>query len=339
MNRLSISILLLGIPPLLSCGKGPVDGVKSGDTATNVGSDFGTLDGCQSMATWMERCGDESVDLNLIVEECNTEVARISQECNQSTADAYVLGLQQSYECLLELEYCGTEEDALLHPDALETCGALFTEQNAAYEECTQDEIIELGNETEPQIFEPVEIEYLPPPQLRNILILEDDDFFALELPFALTFFEEEVFVLTITSNGLVLVGNQNQDGCCYGLSIPQMDEFNGLIAMGWGDLIPNRSRPAMWDIVGESPNREVWVQYNNVPAISSRTDYVSSTMRWVENTEYIDLFIESINYSEAMTIGVESSDGMMAVVHPEHNAQSIQIARTALRYTVEVPQ
>ena len=337
MNRLSISILLLGIPLLLSCGIGPGDGVKSGDTAINVGSDFGTLDGCQSMATWMERCGDESVDLNLIVEECNTEVARISQECNQSTADAYVLGLQQSYECLLELEYCGTEEDTLLHPDALESCGALFTEQNTAYEECTQSDTSD--NDTVQHVFEPTPIDYSPPPPMGNMLHLTDDDFTILELPFAVEFFGEMLTTLTITSNGLVLVGSQQQDGCCYGLSIPQMDEFNGLIAMGWGDLIPSREQTVFWEVEGVEPNRELWIQYQNVPAIASSTEHVSSSMRWVENTEYIDLFVESINYSESMTIGVESSDGIWAVVHPDHNAQSIQLARTALRYTVEVPQ
>jgi hypothetical protein len=285
----------------------------------------------------MTLCGDNTVDTDAVIEECSLEADRIAQTCDSEVSQAYLSGLQQAYDCLLDLEYCGTEEDVLAQPDAMSVCGALFDVENSAYVACTNDTGVDqspVDAQREPEV-----IDYIPASTLRNQVVLEDDDSKVLELPFEVTFFGEAQTHLTITSNGLILMGEQDRDGCCYGQSLPQFDEYNGLIALGWGDLIPTGDRMVRWQVMGEAPNRELWIQYDNVPAITSATEHVSSRMRWTEGMNEVEIFIDSIWYTEAMTVGIESGDANWAVVSPAFNAQPIQTERVAHRYSVEVPQ
>ena len=82
-----------------------------------------------------------------------------------------------------------------------------------------------------------------------------------------------------------------------------------------------------------------MWIQFDSVPAITDLDEHVSSRMRWVEGTQYVDIFLDSIVYSEAMTVGVESHDGAWASVLPEYNAVPIQAQKIAHRYSVGVPE
>ena len=87
---------------LWACGV-PGDGTKSVDTASE-GTFGSALDGCQSMAKWMTLCGDDTVDTNAVIEECSLEADRIAQTCDSEVSQAYLSGLQQAYDCLLDLE-------------------------------------------------------------------------------------------------------------------------------------------------------------------------------------------------------------------------------------------
>ena len=64
--------------------------------------------------------------------------------------------------------------------------------------------------------------------------------------------------------------------------------------------------------------------------------EHVSSRMRWVEGTQYVDIFLDGILYSEAMTVGVESQDGAWASVLSESMGFQLR-QRVAHRYSVGV--
>ena len=333
-------ILLYSIVSVLSwsCGspKNEYLGADSGfDAAVVNGSD-----GCNSMAKWMSLCGDEALDVDAVIDQCMAEVERIESLCDEEVALQYSVGLEVAYECFLNLGFCGTEEDVEMNPDAGDQCGQLFEDQIDMDQECLMVEDTESDTQFDSTVgLPPDEIEYEPAFTLRNQLNLTDDDFEVLELPYALSFFGEVYTALTITSNGLLLLGDVPYDGCCHGAEIPKVDEYNGLIALGWGDLVPNPDRPVSWQVVGEEPHRELWIHYDQIPAITNMDDHISTHMRWIEGEQYIDIFLDSIVYSEEMTVGVESGDGRWAVVLNEHNSQPIQTEKTAFRYSVEIPQ
>ena len=325
------------ILPLLVLGCGlPGDGLKYADTAGE--GTFGSVDaGCEMMAKWMVECGVDSVQQDTVLEACLQEIEVLSTECTTEAAAQYSSGLEDAYTCFLELNFCGTEEDIETYPDALDTCGALFDAQFTEAEECFSEDgetSTNLGAITIPE-----DIPYETSPTLRNRLSLEDDAYQTVEVPFELSFFGESFKSITITSNGVLFLGEVPFDGCCYGLEIPRYDEYNGLIALGWGDLVPDMENSIAWQVLGEEPTRELWIQYDNVPAITDVDEVVSSRMRWVEGTAYVDIFIDQIVYSDPMTIGVESVDAQWASVLPEHNATAIQSDKRGLRYAAEVPQ
>ena len=321
---------------LTACVAGTkVDGAF--DTGANDGNPYGSLTGCETMASWFQACSEDDIAVAATVEECEANLNRITAECDIDAATAYSEGLTAAYTCYLELDFCGTEEDLSAHPDAFAQCGALFDQEIAPYEECIYnagEDIPDLATQSTPNA-----IDFVEPIELRNHLPLDDDDYSHLELPFQLSFFGETVQTLTITSNGLILVGAQHEDGCCFGQSIPQEDHLDGLIALGWGDLIPSSEHGIYWDVLGEMPNRELWISYDHLPTYSGTSNIMAARLRVMEGSTDYDIFIDSIIYDEPMTIGIEAPDGRYAVVGEAHNASSIVIEKEAYRYTASVPQ
>lgn len=307
------------------------------DTGSNGYSDFGGTAGCEAMATWFSECSEGDFSIEASIDDCMSQLGQITEDCDSNAAAAYSEGLEAAYSCYLELSFCGTEADISAHPDAIESCGALFDAQIAPYAEC----IYGAADIVEPPITqsEPEAIDFVEPIELRNVLVLEDDDYTQLELPFELSFFGERVQTLTITSNGLILVGAQAEDGCCFGLPIPQEDRLDGLIALGWGDLIPSTAHAIYWDVLGDAPNRELWISYDHLPSYSGPSNSVGARLRVIEGTENYDIFMDAILYDEPMTIGIEAPDGQYAVVKDGHSASSILVEKEAYRYTASVPQ
>ena len=321
---------------LTACASyGKMDGTP--DTALNDGGSFSTPTGCELMASWVQSCSETTLELSEAISECESNLRKIEEECDSDAASAYSDGLAETYECYLELEYCGTETDANDQSEAIEQCDALFNVWIEPYEEC-----IYSASGDNPDLSshsEPVSIDFVEPVELRNALELTDDSFTHLELPFPLFFFGETVDTLTVTSNGLILIGTHEEDGCCFGLPIPQEDHLDGLIAMGWGDLIPSSEHGVSWDVLGETPNRTLWISYDHLPSYSGEDNVVATRLRIQEGSKDYDIFIDSIVYDEPMTIGLESPNGQVAVVKEDHSASPIVLERAAYRYTASVPQ
>ena len=314
---------------------GKMDAVP--DTALNDGGSFNPPTGCETMANWFQSCSEATLELYEAISECESNLNEIEAECDSDAASAYSDGLAATYECYLEIEYCGTETDANDQSDAIEQCGALFDEWIEPYEEC----IYSTSDDNPEPLYqvEPVSIDFVEPVELQNTLELTDDSFAHLELPFPLSFFDEAVDTLTVTSNGLILIGAHDEDGCCFGLPIPQEDHLDGLIAMGWGDLIPSTEHQVSWDVIGEIPNRTLWISYDHLPSYSGEDNVVATRLRIQEGSKDYDIFIDSIVYDEPMTVGLESPNGQVAVVKENHSARPIVLERAAYRYTASVPQ
>ena len=302
--------------------------------------------GCQMMGNWFLECGDETIFIENMVNECIDEIDRISQNCSTEAATSYSQGLEAAYSCYLEQGYCavleGTTDQTTVDEQMaiLESCGALFDAKVESFSQCIYSEE-DTGSTPIPSSIEPEEIPF-ETYQENDIetysLSLDDDSFAVLEIPFTLPFFDETYNKITITSNALILMGEQNADGCCFAESIPTLDQYNGLIAMGWSDLVPTEDNNIYWWIDGQEPNRELWIRYVDVPSYIGMEHHVSTRLRYKEGTGFYDIFIDSIVSEEVITIGLESLDGSYAVVREEHNAKPLNVEQIAFRYRVNVP-
>jgi hypothetical protein len=308
------------------------DGFGSTDSANYDGGIV--LGGCEKMAEWFLECSESEIQGEDVVDSCVNEVEEIMETCNETAANAYLNGIEATYACYLNANFCATPEDLEAYPDVLETCGSLYDEHVESFEECFDSGIH--GNPLEVTTAEPEMIDYTPPFTLANQLDLTDDEYVHLQLPFPLKFFTETTSILTITSNGVVFVGEQNNDGCCFGLALPDYDQHNGLIALGWTDLIPSSQNNISWDVIGEAPNRELWIRYDYVPTYGGSDTHVASRLRYVEGGKSYDILLDSIVSNEPTTVGLESIDGNLAIVNENHNELLINLERKAFRYQTD---
>lgn len=297
-------------------------------------TDPGASSGCDLMVKWFEECNDDS-NLSEIETHCLEEVLRIQDDCSQEASDAFVTGMEATYSCYLDNQYCGTAEDLTSNPGVAESCNDLYADEIEDFSVCfDQDDPLPFQ---ESLTLEPEEIPYIPTPDLTQSFDFEDDSYQSILLPFEMIFFDTNITSLTVTSNGVVFIGEQSSDGCCFPLSIPNQDHLNGLIALGWSDLIPNPSQKVKWDIVGDPPLRSLWVQYDNIPILDSEANgFVSSSLKYEEGSSSIEIHIAGIRSDEAMTIGVEDQLGQIAIVKEEHNNTSITIDSEGYRYATE---
>ena len=142
-----------------------------------------------------------------------------------------------------------------------------------------------------------------------------------------------------MTSNGLILIGAHDEDGCRFGLPIPQEDHLDGLIAMGWGDLIPSIEHGFPGMFLERSPIERCGSATITSPHTVVKTMW-SLRPPHSRRLKRLRHFHPSIVYDEPMTVGLESPNGQVAVVVKEnHSARPIVLERAAYRYTASVPQ
>lgn len=95
-------------------------------------------------------------------------------------------------------------------------------------------------------------------------VLLADDDYATIDLPFLLAFFDQRHNTLTIGSNGLAYFVEERADFA--NQPIPMPSPIDRFIAPMWDDWNPEAGGNILWEIQGEPGQRALITQWDQVP-------------------------------------------------------------------------
>jgi gliding motility-associated-like protein len=144
----------------------------------------------------------------------------------------------------------------------------------------------------------------------------------ALPIGFAFEFFCNTYTQFVISSNGFISFDLSSPNGCCSGQLLPN-NGFgpNNLIALAWEDLNPGSGGTIEYFTVGIAPNRQLIVNYINVPRFGNASN-VTGQIVLHEGTNLVDIHSTSITGAafDVTTQGVENLDGTAGFAVPGRN-------------------
>jgi len=157
-------------------------------------------------------------------------------------------------------------------------------------------------------------------------LSLDDDSFATINIPFSIPFglVENGFTELFVSSNGVLSFDNQFEAklGPFAGLNLALTSNSTPLsIAPFWDDLNPEAGGSVVWGVQGAFPNRELIVEWRDVPHFESNIDptmagsagVITFQVVFFENSpdvlfNYLDVDFEDVAYDdgETATIGIK---------------------------------
>jgi hypothetical protein len=104
-------------------------------------------------------------------------------------------------------------------------------------------------------------------------LIIGDDGFTVLFLPFEWTFFGKPQGILSVSANGaLYFVDDINISWANQPIPSVSTSGVNTFIAPFWDDLEPSAGGKIYWEVRGTAPNQRLLIQWQNVPHYDTET-------------------------------------------------------------------
>ena len=152
-----------------------------------------------------------------------------------------------------------------------------------------------------------------------SVTLADDAVSSALPIGFTFSFFGNSYTNFAISSNGFITF-SPFSSGCCIGQSIPNTSAPNNLIALAWEDLDPSSGGSISYFTTGTAPNRKLIVNYSSV-AVIGNSSTVSSQLILYETSNIIEIHSASIGGLGSGTMGLENSDGTVAVAVPGRNS------------------
>jgi hypothetical protein len=287
------------------------------------GSDFVDVESyCQTQITWMESC---AVEQDIVENEsCEEGILDVVAGCDGDTVEEYGNAYSDFYQCLQDFAYCPDGEDG----SSMERCSQDFrTRIDELSLDCFDGDGGVVDNNPETLGVEPSSLSFEEPPIGGTELFLLDDS--TKVVTPERTFLDSDV--ITISSNGVVWIGDTAFDDCCFGEELPIAIEED-VVAVTWGDLNPEAGGSVRWSIEEyEDRGRALEVVYEGVPLCCADAPPVTSWMRMWENDRSVEIHIVSVQSSYPITIGVQYSKepNVLSV----HNAQAVDITRSAWLY------
>ncbi|BDS13157.1 T9SS type B sorting domain-containing protein [Aureispira anguillae] len=137
-----------------------------------------------------------------------------------------------------------------------------------------------------------------------------------------------------ISSNGYITFDLTTfTSGCCTGQTLPDNGDPNDLIALAWEDLNPSNGGTIEYFTVGTAPNRQLVVNYTNVPRFGGANN-VTGQIVLHEGTNLIDVHTTSVLPDGGTTQGIENNDGSVGIAVPGRNSQTWTATNDAYRFT-----
>ena len=224
-------------------------------------------------------CGDGTTDAN---EECD--------DGNMSNEDACTNGCRSAF-CGDALVYAGQEECDDGNTDNTDVCvaGCLTAVCGDGYvrdgvescddgntmdgDGCPANCIFPGYNVSQPSNQMYAELDEMSETEIEprdNMNPNRDDGVQTIQLPFSFDYFGVSTSSITVSVNGLVIMGGFNYANTANNQSIPETASPNGFVAVWWDDLhfIENNMRhPASmsYEVQGTAPNRTFVVQWKNM--------------------------------------------------------------------------
>ncbi len=139
---------------------------------------------------------------------------------------------------------------------------------------------------------------------------LSDDSTSSINIGFNFSFYDVSYSSLRVSSNGFISFTTSGS-GCCSGEIIPSTTSFSDMgagVAAWWEDLNPRNGGSVHYLSKGTAPNRELIIQFTDVPAYSNsgRNTFQYKLLEADHSIEvhYQELFGDNGNY----TIGVQKN-------------------------------
>jgi hypothetical protein len=155
-----------------------------------------------------------------------------------------------------------------------------------------------------------------------DTFLYADDGIFTLELPFAFTFYGTAYSTVNISSNGNLQFATENT---AYGnvcLNEAPAPEMGDMIAPYWNDLDLTFAGYVEYDVVGESPERTVVIEWDDAPRYGSTDDTVSFEVQLFEDSNDV-VFL----YEDAQTIEDNSGSGATIGLQSEGQGYALQFS------------
>lgn len=182
-------------------------------------------------------------------------------------------------------------------------------------------------------------ITYAPVAGSGTNLSLSDDELSTiLPIGFNFNFYCNDYSDFFISSNGFITFDSNSSSGCCAGEQLPTPGPFspNALISMCWTDCAPHNGGTIEYFTTGTAPNRQLIVNFNNVPTLGSGSPQVVQAILF-EGSNDIELHIGNATPSSsfnALSIGLENATGSIGHPIPGGSATQDSFSNVAFRFT-----
>ncbi|HSD12187.1 MAG TPA: hypothetical protein VLC10_01395, partial [Patescibacteria group bacterium] len=153
-------------------------------------------------------------------------------------------------------------------------------------------------------------------------------------------FYNVDYTDLYVSSNGFVMFGADDGNGCCDGQSLPDSNSPNNLVAGYWTDLAMNGAGAgtAKYETFGSAPNRKFVIAYEGVDhCCSNGNPDVNFQIILYETTNVIEVHTSSsIDNGNDYTVtqGIEDLDGYKAAFLPGRTGATFDLTNDAVRFT-----
>ncbi len=158
-----------------------------------------------------------------------------------------------------------------------------------------------------------------------------------LPIGFSFQFYCQDYTQFYIGTNGFISFTLPTDNGTGAGI-IPQAANINNLIALAWADLDPSSGGGIDYFTTGTAPNRQLIVNFRNVPHFSAPDSVVTVQAILYEGTNLIELHNTRLNqggfFSPELTQGVENAAGTIATAVPGRNATAFTAINDAFRFS-----
>lgn len=157
----------------------------------------------------------------------------------------------------------------------------------------------------------------------------------ALPIGFTFQFYCQDYTQFFIGTNGFMSF-TQPLDNGTGGGTIPQGFDVNNLIALAWSDLDPSSGGSIDYFTAGTAPNRQLVVNFRNVPHFFEPDSVATVQAILYEGTNIIELHNTRINqnsFFSQVTQGVENATGTVGTPVPGRNATAFTAINDAFRF------
>ncbi len=181
-------------------------------------------------------------------------------------------------------------------------------------------------------------IPFLPVSGTGTTLSLGDDQLSSsLPVGFNFNFYCNGYTNFYISSNGFITFDPSSGNGCCAGQNLPDPLAPNDLIAMCWTDCNPTAGGTIEYFTVGTAPNRQLIVNFINIPPFSTSSGNQTVQAILYEGTDIIELHVTNATPSgsfNSLTLGIENASGSIGHAGPGTNGATNTISNVAFRFS-----